>query len=79
MAKYFESEVLQRLTRIETKQDSATNQLTEHYQYRKDEIAPRLPIIDNLQTQLEKHTDGHERWRIGASLAIIGAWIKGFF
>lgn len=69
----------ERLARIEAKQDSTHNQITEHYQYRKDEIAPRLPVVDELKRQQDRHLDGHERWRIGASIAILGAWIKGFF
>ena len=79
MAKDFEGEVLQRLARMEAKQDETAKKLTETYDYRNSEIAPRLPVIDKLDKDFEKHTDGHERWRIGAGLAIIGAYLKGMF
>ena len=79
MAKDFESEVLQRLTRIEEKVDASEKKHSEHFEYRNKVLAPKMALVDSLKEWKDAHSSGHEKWRIGASLAIFGAYLKGFF
>ena len=78
MSQEFETKVLITLARLEEKMDSSDKKHSEHFEYRNKELAPRLPVIDKLEKEMEGHKENHEKWRIGATLAILGAYIKGW-
>lgn len=78
MAENFETKVLVALARIEEKVDSSDKKHSEHFEYRNKVLAPRMAVVDALKERMDKHSEGHERWRVGAGIAIIGAYLKGF-